>query len=390
MAESFKRINTHGVKVLHLITTLEIGGAETQLFRLLTSSSRKQFQYSVVSLTSLGRLGKKIESLDVPVYALGMKRGIPSPRAIWELWRILQIEQPAVIQTWMYHADLLGLMAKLMRGRRLVWNIRCSNMDMRYYRSLTSWVVKVLSKLSRIPDAVVANSYNGMRAHQQKGYQPKIWRVIPNGLDLNLCGPSSLGRDLIRRELGLSQDTVLIGLIARYDPMKDHETFLAAAGLLHETYPSVHFVLCGKNIDWDNPTLGALIRKNSLEGVMHLLGERDDAVCVTAACDIACSTSAFGEGFSNAIAEAMACGVVCVATKVGDSSEIIGPCGRIVPPKDPDAIMKAWVELIDVGMKGRQVFGAEARNRVFHHFDVKKTVEQYEALYESLAGINEK
>jgi glycosyltransferase involved in cell wall biosynthesis len=174
----------------------------------------------------------------------------------------------------------------------------------------------------------------------------------------------------------------LIGLIGRYDPMKDHSTFNKAACLLLRERRDVHFILAGRDVKWENKPLAKQIR-DVWKGHFHLLGERNDVANIGAALDVA-SSSSYGEGFPNIIGEAMSCGVPCVVTDVGDSERIVGDTGRVVPPKDPDALAKAWKELIDLGEEGRERLGLAARKRIRDHFELSQISKKYEAFYSSL------
>ena len=372
------------IRVLHLISSLDVGGAETQLLSLLSHSNRDRFDHSVLSLTSIGLIGDHIRQLGVSVGGLNMLRGVPSPQAVWELWKILKDLQPQVLQSWMYHADLLALFGRAKGTRKLVWNIRCSDVDMTHYRFLSKWVVNLLSVCSGIPDGVVVNSHAGKLVHEQLGYHPKMWQIIPNGVDLDQARPDLSARIWLRQECKIAEDCLLIGLVARRDAMKDHPTFLMAAGIIHKKLPDVHFVLVGRGVDGADDELRTLLAEHDLMDATHLLGQREDALRITAGLDIACSASAFGEGFSNAVGEAMACGVPCVVTDVGDSARIVGETGRIVLPKNPDALAHACLELVELGAAGRRALGGLARARMEEHYDIRAVTACYETLYTSL------
>lgn len=371
--------------VLHLITDLDAGGTEMMLFKLLSRIDRLNFKNIVVSMTDKGALGSRIEALGVPVYALNMKRSsLPSPIALWSFLRILRYAQPQILQTWLYHSDLLGLLAgKISRVPIVVWNIRCSVMQLQHYSILTSLVLKICAKLSGFPNAVLTNSLAGRSFHENFGYHPKRWEFIPNGFDTDIFLPSREAYLSFRQSLGLNENTHLVGLIARFDAMKDHATFLSAAGILNRTMPDVHFILAGKGVDNSNIFLTNLITGLNLSEHVHLLGESTDIPLITAALDIAVSSS-FGEGFSNAVGEAMACGVPCVVTDCGDSAHIVGDTGIVVPRQAPEAMAKAWDSLLAMPGGKRQTLGRAARKRIVSEYSLGETVQKYEKLYKSL------
>jgi len=373
-------------KVLHLISSLDVGGTEMQLANLLARMDRRRFEHCVVSLIVAGPVGEMIRAQGIRVYSLGMRRSVPSPSAVWKLWRLIRIERPQIVQTWLYHADLLGLLVgKLAHVPLLAWNLRCSWVDMRYYPKLSKFVVRILSRLSAIPDVVVVNSQAGREAHLSLGYHPKRFEFIPNGFDLDRFRPDSSAREWLRMEARLPKDAMIIGLVARYDPMKDHHTFLTAARQVHTKHSHAYFVLCGTRVNEENVALTRIIEDYGLSRYVRLLGPRHDIRRITAAFDIACS-SASGEGFSNAIGEAMACAVPCVVTDVGDSAQIVGPTGKIVPSRNPEALAKALSQLIECGAEMRKQFGVKARARIAEQFDIDGMAIRYEQLYLSLTN----
>lgn len=377
------------IRILHLITGLDPGGAQSTLYRLVSRIDHQRFHNVVVVMTNVGSVGDKILATGIPVYSLRMRRGIPSLSAVYRLNHILKRERPHIIQTWLYHADLLGLLvAQLSRMKCVAWNVRCSNMDMRQYSRLSSWSVHLCAKLSWLPAVVVVNSEAGRLFHSTLGYRPRRWAVIPNGFDLEQFAPDAQIRMQVRNELGIPQQAILIGLVARLDPMKDHTTFFCAAGKLGRTDPSVQFLLVGEGIIPTTTMLSQLVSQEGLKGRVHLLGSRSDIPRLIAALDIASSSSSYGEGFPNVVGEAMACGVPCVVTDVGDSAKIVGETGIVVPPRSPELLAEGWRKLIEMGPEGRQRLGYAARERIRQNYSIESVVSQYENLYVSLIEYN--
>ncbi len=377
-------------KIFHLITDLDTGGAEMMLYKLLVGMNRQRFSHVVVSLTDAGVLSQRIEDLGVPVHALNMHRGRLNLAGLWRLLQLLRCERPDVLQTWLYHANLLGLIAgELMRVPAIAWNIRCSNMDMRYYSSLSALIVRILAWVSSLPDVVLINSETGRKFHESLHYRPHRWQVIPNGFDVSLFRPDPAARFYCQRLFGLPRNPLLIGMIARYDPMKDHHTFLQAASYLLKDRSDLHFVLVGRNVTESNSDLIRIIRDLAISDHVHLLGERSDVPKIMPALDIMALTSAFGEGFPNVIGEAMASGVPCVVTDVGDAPLIVSNTGRVVPARNPHALAHAWAELIDLPAEERQCLGLAARQRITQHFSLPAVVAQYTALYEELVTVGQ-
>ncbi len=330
-----------------------------------------------------GTIGKQIKSLGVPVYCLGMKRSFPSPSAILKLTYLLRSIQPDIIQGWMYHGNLLSLIAsKLIRSQLpLIWNIRQSLYSLTYEKPMTRMVIRCGALLSDQATRILYNSSTGAEHHEGIGYKSDKSFIIPNGFDIDVFAPSTDARYSVREELGLDADTPLVGLIGRYHAMKDHGTFLKAAAQLHRRFPAVNFLLAGTDVAPQNKQLMTLIREGELFDNVHLLGERHDIPRLTAALDCA-ALSSFAEGFPNVVGEAMSCGVPCVVTDVGDAAWVVGDTGIVVPPRNPDDFASALGELVEMGPERRKAIGKIARQRIIDSFSLAAVVQRYEQLYE--------
>jgi glycosyltransferase involved in cell wall biosynthesis len=373
------------VRVLHIITGLGSGGAEMMLYKLLGAMDRERFDSLVISLTDEGSMGARIRSLGVPVHALGMKRGMPNPWAWLRLVGMIRREKVQLVQCWMYHADLLGGLAARAAGVPVIWSLRQSNLAPELNRRTTLMIVKACARLSTlIPRYIVCGSNAARRAHVDVGYADTGMVTIPNGFDMELFSPSNESRSAMRAALGLeTADAPLIGLAARFDPQKDHANFIAAAGMLHQRMPEARFVMCGDGVTWDNSFLAERIAQAAVGDRCYLLGRRDDVPTLLAALDVACSSSR-GEGFANVIGEAMACGVPCVVTDVGDSAAIVGDTGRVVPPGDPAALANGLFELLILSAQERRRLGEAARRRIETNFSLPAVAARYEALYQEV------
>ncbi len=354
------------------------------LYKLVSKMDRDKFEIQVISLTDVGPIGERIQDSGILVRALGMKRGVPDPRMVFKLIRWLKKDRPDIVQTWMYHADLIGGLAARMIGKiPVVWNIRHSNLEQGFNKKTTILTAKGCAWLSnRLPSKIICCSYASREVHSHIGYDENKMIVIPNGFDLAAFSPSKDARKKVRRLLGLSDDTILIGLVARFDSQKDHKSFFQAAGILHKNHPDAHFVLCGDGVTWDNPIIRTWIDEAGEKSVTHLLGRWDDMPSFQAALDIAVSSS-YGEGFPNVLGEAMACSVPCVVTNVGDSARIVGNSGNVVPPRDSMALANALNDMIELGEE-RKKLGMLARKRIEDNYSLEKIVSQYEKVYVDL------
>jgi glycosyltransferase involved in cell wall biosynthesis len=373
------------IKVTHIITGLHTGGAEMMLYKLLSYIDHSLFVSEVISLIDIGPLGPKIQSLGIPVRTLGMKRSSANLRSLLSLKQMVRESTPDIVQTWMYHADLLGgLSTKLAGHMPIIWNIRQSNFDHQKTKRMTLLTIRSCALFSHlIPKKIVTNSKTAASIHVQLGYRARNIVVIPNGFQLDIFKPDKNARLDVRQELGVSADSVLIGLIARFDPLKDHYSFIQAAKLLHSSLPDVHFLLCGDDISWKNEQLAQWIDSTSLRPRFHLLGLRDDIPRLKAALDIATSSS-YGEAFPNIVGEAMACGVPCVVTDVGDSALIVGETGLVVSPGNPQELALAWKALINMVIEERSLLGQKARQRIADQYSLTAITKQYEALYQDV------
>jgi glycosyltransferase involved in cell wall biosynthesis len=373
------------VKITHIITGLSADGAETMLYGLLRSLDAQLYTNEVICLTRRGAMAERIESLGIPVRALNMSPGIPNPLLLASLTSSIRKSRPDIVQTWMYHSDLLGgVCARLAGQPNVVWNIRHNRPSLatdKYYTVLTARMCARASKW--LPVKIVCCSKEARDAHVSLGYVSSKFEIIPNGIDVERFRPDPNAARVLRQQLGVPQYSPMIGVIARFHPVKGHRTFIEAAGKLHTLRPDVHFVLCGGQVDRNNEELVTQIRNAGIDSCCDLLGIKQDVAPIVAALDIATSAS-LSESFPNVVAEAMACGVPCVVTDVGGSRALVGNTGKVVPPKDPKAIVKAWQELLDMGPEGRRELGATARQRIENHFSLGACVRRYEELYQSV------
>jgi glycosyltransferase involved in cell wall biosynthesis len=366
--------------VAHLITGLETGGAERTLTQLVCQMDRERYRSVVISMTGPGSAGSDLVNAGIELHTLDLRRGMPDPRGPIRLARVLRTVRPDILQTWLYHADLLGMLGgRSIPACRLVWNVRCTE------AVGASVVRRVLAWCSTLPDAVIVNSRAGKRFHEALGYRPRRWEHIPNGYDTNVFRFDAQARARLRGELGIAENAVVIGMAARYHPMKDHANFLVAAACLAAVRPETVFVFAGPGTGPSNRLLAHSIAAHGLGERVRLLGERSDMPELYSALDIATLSSAFGEGCPNVLGEAMSCGLPCVATDCGDAAEILGPSGAVVPPRDPAGLTAAWTRLIALGPTGRRAIGAEARARVVRAYDLRTVVGYYDAVYTDMA-----
>jgi glycosyltransferase involved in cell wall biosynthesis len=344
--------------VFHVIPTLLTGGAERVLESLLLAPRAEPYGQVVVNLTGEGALSAPDHAVEV--CNLGMSSPIDLPRTT----------RPQVIQSWLHYADFISLLALEWSGLRaetkLYWGVRASNLDLAHYGYALRLTVRACAALSRRPDAVIANSFLGRDAHLQIGYRPRIFAVIPNGVDTTRYQRSPEARARIRAALQVAENEQVAIHVARVDPMKDHEAVIEVS----RRRPDISFWLVGQGTE-----------ELALPANATGLGNRSDVPDLYAAADVALSTSAFGEGFPNAVAEAMACELPVIATNVGDAARIVGTCGYVIKPRDTPALIASMDALFRMSSMERSDLGERSRQRIKQRFSLERSIETFDRLY---------
>lgn len=371
------------MRITHIITGLNDGGAEAVLYRLCTTDHTHQ--HTVISLMDAGKYGPMLEAAGVNVHCLRMPRGRVTLHGLFRLWRLLRANRPDVVQTWMYHSDLVGgVVARLAGIRRVCWGIHHTTLEPGKSARSTIWVARINAMLSRwVPKVIICCAEKARDVHEALGYVSHKMVVIPNGYNLSQFCPAKEARELLRRTLSIDSDTFLVGMVGRFDPQKDHANLIKALSILkRKGYPFV-CLLVGKSLVLENDAIAKQIAANGLGEHVRLLGQRTDIPGVMNALDVHVLSS-YGEAFPNVLPEAMACGTPCVTTHVGDAALIVGDTGWVVPARDPealaDALLSAYREILDQPLKWalRKV---AARDRVAAHFSIEQMVESYHRVW---------
>lgn len=355
------------------------------LWKLLSRIDRTRFEPSLISLAGEDdAMFPAFRELGIHCETLEWARGLGTFAGLARLCRALRELRPDLIQGWMYYGNITATIAAALARVKapVLWNIRATIMEREHEKPVTVAVIWLGGKLSFSPVKIINNSRVSAAEHEEKlGYCAAKREILPNGFDTDLFRPSENARQALRTSLGLGPDSLLIGVVARYHPMKDHATFLRAAAIVHRARPGVHFVLVGDRVDCSNAELATLIAELALEKRVHLLGARKDVHLVSAALDIQVCSSSSGEGFPNVVGEAMSCGVPCVVTDVGDAADVVGDTGVTVPPRDPRALAAGILKLVELGEDKRVELGRQARRRAMERFSIEAVVRLYEELY---------
>ena len=371
--------------ILHVIIGLENGGAEGVLSRLVAASKYSVDQHHVVSLMGRGIYAEQIEENGGIVYTLDFGRGKVTVSGVLKLFSILRKVKPDVVQTWLYHADLLGgLLARLLGIRSIVWGIRHANFDPQYNSRGTLKVMRLCSMLSDyIPRKIVSCSMQATQLHQQAGYISHKFVLIPNGYDMNRFKPDDDSRNAFRADLGIAHKAFVLGMVARFNVQKNHRNLIQALGELKRNGVQFTCLLVGVDIEEGNGVLREWMEDAGVVENVKLLGPRSDIPAVMNALDIHVLSS-LGEAFPNVLAEAMACGTPCVTTDVGDAAVIVSNHGWIVSPQNTraltDGLMQAYDRFKSNGVEWQQRKRA-CRTHIMANFELKKMSEKYRQVW---------
>lgn len=373
------------MKVLFLIRSLDIGGAQRQVVVLAKGLHSLRHDVTVVVFYPDGQMERELHEAGVRVIVLGKSGRWDMVFFFLRLMLVVRQVSPDVIYGFLGTANILTAMLKpLFPSIRTIWGVRASNVNLEYYDWLFRLGSAFESRLSRVADLIICNSRAGLEYAAETGFPRGKMIVIPNGIDSERFKPSMGQRERLRKEWGVAEYDILIGSVARLDPMKDHPTFLRAAGLLAVRNSNAYFVCVGDGAEPYRSELHDLARTLGLADRIRWVGTRNDVEAVCNALDFYVSSSAYGEGFSNSIAEAMACGVPCVVTDVGDSSFVVGDTGRVVPQGNPGKVADALMYLINESHEVKAARRMAACDRIRNEFSVevltKRTASHLEAL----------
>ena len=367
------------MRVCHVITGLKIGGAEMMLLKLANELHRRSISQCVVSLMDKGELGKEFEALAIPVHCLNMAQGRMSWPALWRLSKIIENYQPDVIQGWMYHANLSASIA-VRRKVPVVWGVRQSLYSMEREKWSTRLVIALGRVLARYCERIIYNSITSARQHEERGYPANKRIVIGNGFELERFRVDPGARSQIRRELGFRDMDFLLGNVARFDPLKDHVGLIEAFSRVARQHQNAHLIMAGSGVDKSNRVLTNKIKDAGLHEQVHLLGLRTDVAHLMNSFDIYVSSSS-GEGFPNVVGEAMACGIPCIVTDVGESRAIVGDAGWVVRPGNTSELTHAIKTAIGLPSHLREKLGERARKHIGRVYSIASISDAYENLY---------
>jgi len=368
------------MKVLHVINQLAASGAEVMLLNLATELRDFGIEQEIVTLIAGGSLVEKMRQTGIPISSLSMEQGRPSLGALIALNRRIKASQPDVILGWMYHSCVAATLAAP-RRIPVIWGIHHTLSKLEQEKPLTRVLIRYGRRLKKRVSEYVYVSETSARHHFELGYPQANHEVIPNGFDLTRFQGSEAARGDIRSAIGLGEGQIVVGSAARFHPMKNHVGLIESFADVARRIPETVLLLAGRDVCETNVELQQVINREQLQGRVLLLGERSDMARVMAGIDIYVSASLWGESFPLVLGEAMASGVPCVATDLGDCAAIIGDTGQVVPPGDKKALSEAMLWMVEQGPEVRRRLGIAARRRVEENYALRKVAAQYLELF---------
>ena len=363
------------MKVTFLTRSLDYGGAERQAALLACGLKARGHDISIMTFYGGGPFQRQLSEAGVRLVDLHKQGRWDLAGFLLRLAANLRREQPDVVYSYLPVANLLATLAKPLAGvSRVVWGVRASAFDLSDYDWLTRRSYALERRFAAFPDLIVVNSEAGLKHLRAKGFPQEKTVAIPNGVDVQTFRPRPDGRRRVRAEWGISENQRLVGSVGRLDPLKDHRTFLRAASLLGPKNSDLRFVCVGDGPPDYRAGLQEFARELGLGRRLIWVTKRDDMPDVYSAFDVHCLSS-ISEGFPNVLAEAMACGVPCVATNVGDSMAIVGDTGTVVPPGEPEAMAQAWLSTLD-RLAGDPSLGSKAREHIADNFSEETMIQR--------------
>lgn len=374
------------IRLAFIIRSLDYGGAERQLVTLAKALDKRRLDTTILTFYSGGYLEKELAGSGVKLVSLGKRGRWDLPAFLGRLAYHLRQIRPDVIHSYLDIPNLLAIGAKpFCSNPAIIWGVRSSDLDLDKY----DWLRRCGSSLERrvaiLPDRIIVNSHAGQKHLLSQGFPAEKLVLIHNGFDTEHFRPDEEARTKVRREWRIGNNEILIGMVARFDPVKDHAMFLRAASLVRKGRSDVRFICVGDGPRGYGQRLQQMAERLSVSEKVSWAGMRSDMRNVYSGLDIHVSSSR-SEGFPNVVGEAMSCAVPCVVTDAGDAAMIVGDTGFVSPSRNPPALAASLMSCIG---SDRNELGLNARRRIEEHWSVRRLAEETERviLALSLKGI---
>jgi len=374
--------NSHALNVLHIIGDLDDGGVQKILTDLCIRD--KANRHTVISFRDNGKYGSLLSKSGIRVECLQMPVGRISLKGIWTLLLLIRSLCPSTIQTWMYHGSLIGgIAARIVSSAPIFWSILNCNLSDGTVKQTTQWVSRILRYLSFfMPKAIIYCAHRSLEYHVSLGYNKVNSYVVQNGYNFDSFKPDNLARGQFRSSLSIPVDVPLLGMVARFDPQKDHKNLFNAIAILKQKEVRFFFVLVGSGMTLENSEISAFVDNYNIKDRLIFLGQRKDIPSVMNAMDIHVLSS-LAEAFPNVLVESMACGTPCVSTDVGDATLIVGDTGWIVNPQSPQDLADGILEALRCFADRDEWYlrKLHVRQRVVDRFSIDKLIYQHNSVW---------
>lgn len=367
------------IKILHIITGLDTGGAERMLVKLI-NQTKNDIQHFVISLKNIGTQGEELRSKGIPIFETGIKK---TPFVFKKLRKVLKYineVQPNLIQGWMYHGNLTSvILGKMLCNYNVIYNVRSSLTESKIGKLSTRFIIKLNAIFSKHTAGIIYNSYHSCMQHKAYGFSSSNSLVIPNGFDINIFAKNQQYRNDTKCEYDLPNNKLIITFVGRNNPVKDINNLLYAIQIVVSDRDDVFFLIVGRGFQHDKK-FKELILKLKISESIKILDEVEQVEMIWNASDI-CVLPSKSEAFPNVLGEAMSCEVPCIATDVGDCKYIVGNTGIIVPPENSLELSNAIKIMASLDSTERANLGKEARQRILNKFSIERVSLKYLSYY---------
>tara|TARA_B100001250_G_C19805944_1_gene793292 strand:+ start:1699 stop:2817 length:1119 start_codon:yes stop_codon:yes gene_type:complete len=372
------------MRIIHIITGLHIGGAERMLEKLLIQEIDSK-NTLIISLSSIGEIGANLEKLGYDLVAIDLKKNLFSLiKGFFKIRRYIRAFKPNIVQTWLYHSNLIGSLASLFLNINVVWNLRGTSIPQGFF-SMTNFVIIVLSFLSYfMPKKIICCGASVKEAHRKMGFSDKKMIVIPNGYDFKNFKKNDAAGLKIRQKYNVKESDILIGSVGRFDPLKDHDNFIQACAMIRKHNKDIEFIIIGRDINSKNNALMSILIKHNMDDDIILIDEQKSLNSFYSAMDIFCLHS-LSEGFPNVLVEAMANSLPCVSTDAGEAEIILNNSEYTVRVNNPIDLSKKLLSVAELSVEKRKQLGFNNSSRVKNKYDIRKIKKIYFDLYKQLS-----
>jgi glycosyltransferase involved in cell wall biosynthesis len=367
------------IKIVHIATNLGGGGVTWMLYNLIKHLNKDQgFEHVVICLRS-NDIQEQLNNLGVRTYSLSIKDSIPSINSVFLIRKLLEQEEPCLIQGWMYHGNIAAFFSN--KSSTVLWGIHHTINNLNKEKFLTRLLILASSRLSNNVEKIIYCSEVSLKQHESLGFSKSKSVYIPNGFPVEHFQFKIESRKRIRQEFGVFDDCFLIGQAARFHPMKNHLGMIRCFSKVAQKISNAILVMIGHGINSENNALSSTIEQYGLGDRVILLEHRADMPDIYSALDAYVSPSIWGEAFPLVLGEAMCCELPCVVTDIGDSSIIVGEAGYIIENFDDNSFANALIELARMNTSERRILGKLARQQIVEHFSISKIAKQYKSVY---------